>query len=105
MCKWGTEIPLLVNIPAELSHTGKARWEVKPIDSCIADIVDALNKSGMLTSQSCCGHGKGPACIDLQDGRVLRVFGGGVLPWSGESDLASQLGSSGGTDRGQEDGS
>lgn len=81
MCEHGKSIDLLVPIPAALSHTGELRWDMKPIDSCLADLVSALNAAGVLTAQCCCGHGRGPACIDLHDGRVLRVFGGAVLPW------------------------
>ena len=81
MCEHGKTVNLQVPIPARLSHTGAACWEWKPIDSCLVDIVRALNAGGMLTASCCCGHGKGPACIELQNGLVLRVFGGGVLPW------------------------
>ena len=73
MCKWGTYIELSVPIPAELSCTGKAYWKVKPIDSCIAPIVKALNEGGVYTASSCCGHGKGDGEIILQDGRKLVI--------------------------------
>jgi hypothetical protein len=33
----------------------------------------ALNAAGILTSASCCGHGKGQGRIDLTDGRVLFI--------------------------------
>jgi hypothetical protein len=66
-----------VTIPAHLSHTGAQRTEYKPIDACIAPIVEALNARGILTEASCCGHGKGAGSIVLQDGRelVIRVAG------------------------------
>lgn len=73
MCSHGTSTILRVNIPAHLSYSGEARWDDKPVDSCIAPIVDALNKAGILTSGCCCGHGKGPGEILLQDGRVLTL--------------------------------
>lgn len=73
MCEWGTEVVLRVNMPAELSRTGESRWDHKGIDACIAPIVQALNDAGILTSNSCCGHGKGDGEIYLQDGRVLIV--------------------------------
>jgi hypothetical protein len=44
------------------------------VDSCIADIVAALNKSGMRTHASCCGHGQLPGWISLSDGRELRIM-------------------------------
>ena len=73
MCKWGTDVVTFVNIPKELSYTGAARWERKAIDSCLVGLVDALNDAGILTKQSCCGHGKGPGEILLQDGRILTI--------------------------------
>jgi len=73
MCKWGTNVKLRVLIPANLSHTGKARWSTKKIDACIAPIVDALNKGGVLTDSCCCRHGKANGEIHLQDGRVLTI--------------------------------
>lgn len=50
MCEWGTTTPVIVKIPASLSHTGKDRWAWKEIDSCIADIwafLDNLRKGGL----------------------------------------------------------
>ena len=76
MCHWGTETLLYVPIPAELSHTRAFYWTYRGIDSCIAPLVQALNEAGIYTSQSCCGHGKGPGRIDLHDGRVLIVYPG-----------------------------
>lgn len=73
MCKWGTETELLVTIPAHLSHTSQVRQAVKGIDSCIAEIVRALNEGGITTISSCCGHGKRDGEIQLADGRVLVI--------------------------------
>lgn len=73
MCKWGTDELCLVPMPAELSHTGEFHWAIKGVDSCIADLVNALNTAGIYTAQSCCGHGKGDGRIDLHDGRVLII--------------------------------
>lgn len=71
MCKWGTTKDLLVPIPAHLSHTGEFRWDTKPVDSCLADIVQALNDAGVYTAGCCCGHGQRPGSIILHDGREL----------------------------------
>lgn len=71
MCETTTAV--LVRIPADLSHTGEARLAMKPIDSCIADLVQALQEKGVWTRSSCCGHGKSDGCIDLEDGRRLVV--------------------------------
>jgi hypothetical protein len=60
-------------MPAELSYTGKFRWAIKGIDSCIADIVNALNASGVYTANCCCGHGERPGEIILHDGRTLTI--------------------------------
>lgn len=73
MCEWGTIERVLVPVPADLSHTGGLHWVYKPIDRCIADIVRALNSSGVHTSDSCCGHGEDDGRIDLHDGRTLVV--------------------------------
>lgn len=73
MCDWGNTTEVEVTIPADLSCTGQSRVAVKPIDSCIAAIVRALNQGGVLTRSSCCGHGKEPGRIDLVDGRSLVI--------------------------------
>lgn len=73
MCEHGVSTVLVVPVPANLSHTGEAVWTHKPVDACIAPIVDALNQAGVLTAASCCGHGKGPGEIPLQDGRVVTI--------------------------------
>lgn len=74
MCKWGDEVLMEVTIPARLSYTGKERQKVVGIDRCIAPIVRALNDAGMTTIASCCGHGKQPGSIALEDGREIRIM-------------------------------
>lgn len=75
MCKWGTTTD--VHLPvAGWNGTGKPRRSGSftiPIDSCIAPIVKALNDGGVMTRNSCCGHGRGAGKIDLVDGRTLMV--------------------------------
>lgn len=73
MCEWGNEVCCVVEVPADLSHTGAVFEKLVGIDSCIAPIVDALNKAGIKTRQSCCGHYKMDGQIDLQDGRMIIV--------------------------------
>ena len=73
MCNYGTSKKVIVKIPANLSHTRQSCWSSEKIDSCIADIVDALQKGGMDMCASCCGHGKGLGDIYLQDGRILLI--------------------------------
>ena len=64
-----------VTIPADLSYTKQVRTDEKPIDKCLADIVNALQKSGIFMRSSCCGHGKGKGHgeILLEDGRILQI--------------------------------
>ena len=73
MCQWGNSKLVMVKMPAELSYNGKERLALKKIDSCIADIVHALNAAGIQTTTSCCGHLQADAVIDLQDGRQVII--------------------------------
>jgi hypothetical protein len=41
---------------------------VVEIDECIAPIIDAMQKGGIYTLTSCCGHGKGDGYILLENG-------------------------------------
>lgn len=50
------------------------RGAVVYVDRCIAPIVRALNREGIYTVASCCGHGKIPGSIVLEDGRELLVL-------------------------------
>lgn len=45
----------------------------KELDFCIEDIVLALNKGGIKTTSSCCGHDRKTGYIYLQDGRELKI--------------------------------
>lgn len=74
MCKWGDTVDLLVPIPKNCSHTGKFRWDTKPVDRCIAPYVKAFNDAGLYTGGSCCGHGKNTGCISFHDGTVMLFF-------------------------------
>jgi len=53
---------------------------IQGIDFCIADAVAALNAANITTVASCCGHGKIPASIVLDDGRELKIDNP-VRPW------------------------
>jgi hypothetical protein len=46
---------------------------VEKIDSCIADIVAALNAGGISTIASCCGHGIENPTIILFDDRIIEI--------------------------------
>ena len=80
MCKQGSFKLVRVKIPAELSCSGKAKWKKAQIDTCIAPIVEALQKGGIDMRGSCCGHGKGDGDIQLQDGRTLVIKQDQVFP-------------------------
>ena len=67
------EVVLRVPIPANLSHTGRFHWALKPVDRCIAPIVKALNDADIYTAGCCCGHGKTDGNIILHDGRILII--------------------------------
>jgi len=71
MCNETVEV--MVVVPAGLSHTCEAYYKHAKIDKCISEIVRALNRSDVLTSGSCCGHGKRPGEIILQDGRTIFI--------------------------------
>ncbi len=73
MCKWGTDVEVPVIVPASNSYTGCDRPDIVKIDACIAPIVDALNRAGVRTDGSCCGHGQYPGWIVLHDGRLLTI--------------------------------
>ena len=66
-----------IQIPAGWNGSGRPRRSTGsfmiPIDSCIADLVHALNHFNIGTRYSCCGHGKSDGVIELVDGRVLTV--------------------------------
>jgi hypothetical protein len=61
-------------IAADLSYTSKLRWKDTKIDTCISDLVLALQSAAIDMRASCCGHGKANGSILLQDGRELEVW-------------------------------
>lgn len=73
VCEWGDTVPVMVTIPADLSSTGKAKLKKAQIDRCIAPIIDALELGKVFMRGCCCGHGKAPGFISLQDGRTIFV--------------------------------
>lgn len=73
MCERGKVILVDVIVPAHRSRTGKARRTFASIDQCLAPLVAALNRGGVFTVASYCGHGKRPGNIALADGRELVV--------------------------------
>ncbi|MCK5127916.1 MAG: hypothetical protein KAR42_16785 [candidate division Zixibacteria bacterium] len=78
MCRYINHAPqtkdVFLKIPSDLSCSGKEKWKNIKIDKCIAPIVEALQKGGIDMRGSCCGHGKGPGEINLQDGRTIKII-------------------------------
>jgi len=73
MCKLGKTENVLVKIPKDLSCTGYSKMQYTEIDSCIASLVEALQKGCIDMRGSCCGHNKSFGEIYLQDGRMLII--------------------------------
>ena len=46
----------------------------RDVDSCIANKVIALNAAGLKTRASCCGHGRRPGNVALEDGREIFII-------------------------------
>jgi hypothetical protein len=69
------EVLMGVTILAHLAHDGQQRQAVKGVDACIAEIVCALNAGGVMTTSSCCGHGRSDGSILLADGREMVIKG------------------------------
>jgi hypothetical protein len=76
MCDHGDTVPVRVKVLAEQAHEGRNTWKTKPIDRCIAPIVEALQSGGIDMRLSCCGHGDGNGEIILGDGRRLKIIDG-----------------------------
>lgn len=74
MCKWGTDVVMPLEIPADVSHSGKAYIKNVGVDACLAPIIKALNDAGVKTVACCCGHGKSLGSIHLADKRVLLIY-------------------------------
>lgn len=62
MCKWGTDKII------------KIQGKEVVVDSCIADLILKLNKLGIKTTGSCCGHNENPLSILFRlDGKVYEI--------------------------------
>lgn len=49
------------------------RYEYREVDSCIADLAQALEDAGIEIMGSCCYHGKDFGIMVLQDERMLMI--------------------------------
>ncbi len=62
MCKWG------------IDRTIKILGKKVAVDSCIADLILKLNKLGIKTIGSCCGHSKIPLSVLFKlDDKVYEI--------------------------------
>lgn len=63
--------PVLVKLCRPTAQRGLTEAGV---DACIAPLVQALNDGGIQTVASCCGHGRMPGRVILEDGRDVLVM-------------------------------
>jgi hypothetical protein len=68
MCEWGIKAAQVKLARPKLDGRVFA-----PVDPCLEPLVQALNDAEILTVASCCGHGKRPGNIILEDGRELII--------------------------------
>ena len=66
----------VLSSPTDLLCCDTCKWQpgAGGIDGCMQPIVEALNKAGLETIASCCGHGKRPGNIALRDGREIMIL-------------------------------
>ena len=74
MCEKLNTVDCLVPISHDLAYDGRFRWDTIAIDSCLAPMVNALNRAGIFTASCCCGHGEVAGHIWLHDGRILVIL-------------------------------
>lgn len=60
--------PVPMRLPDE-----SGRWHTALVDSCLYEVVRALNGGGVATVLSCCGHGAERGYVLLADGRRLHI--------------------------------
>ena len=63
MCKWGTD--KLIHVIRRNNPDVPDGWHPVYVDACIADYVQEMNDRGIITVGCCCGHGKGPAWVQV----------------------------------------
>ena len=66
MCKWGTDKEISLYMPTLVQ-----RRTAVLVDACIAPLVQMLNDYKVMTTESCCGHGKTQGRIGLGDGQFI----------------------------------
>lgn len=71
MCEKGDTVTMV--LPARPLSDPFGKHLNYSIDRCIAPLVAALNRGGITTVASCCGHGEAPGSIALDGGRWLVI--------------------------------
>ena len=68
MCKWNTYKNIKLAYPRE--NSGRT---IVPIDKCISNLIEIMNKHKIHTRGCCCGHNKaeGSILIDSDSYRIL----------------------------------
>jgi hypothetical protein len=73
MCEHGDTVLIEVWVHETVSYSGRREFRARPIDRCIARLVETLDRGGIYMLGSCCGHGRDPGEILLADGRTLTI--------------------------------
>ena len=74
MCDCKPDAPAADLAMVRLHHPTERGFVFAGVDPCIAPLVQTLNDGGYQTTASCCGHGRRPGIITLEDGRELIVM-------------------------------
>ena len=67
MCEWGRVVNVALCVPKPSGRTSV------PVDFCIAELVSVLNRLGVATETSCCGHGKEVGEVLVADGTRIEI--------------------------------
>lgn len=73
MCEPQTRQWVPVHVDASCAHEGRPVYKFMPIDTCIARLVEELDRAGYRMLASCCGHGKDDGNIVFADGHQVTI--------------------------------
>lgn len=71
MCKWGTDT--VIHVIRRNNPYVPDGWHPMGVDSCIANYVQRMNDLGIVTLGCCCGHGQGPAWVQVAPTSIPRM--------------------------------
>ena len=66
MCKWGTRSK--VSVIRRANPSIKDGWHEIYVDSCLKSLIQEMNNHGIVTTNCCCGHGKGKGSVLIERG-------------------------------------